>query len=141
MKHRNQQLAQMIEQSAQRPAPGGSMRMSPLLRIDLREESVTEPAEPGGARSVQVLGTIGILVRYLGYCGQWNRLEVKRHQPHAYHCSCTLNFARIASLDLQSQVRLGGTWNRLLLPLRWLAGSADRLVEDAASAHTVFKAR
>ena len=47
MKHRNQQLAQMIEQSAQRPAPGGSMRMSPLLRIDLREESVTEPAEPG----------------------------------------------------------------------------------------------
>ena len=49
MKHRNQQLAQMIEQSAQRPAPGGSMRMSPLLRIDLREESVTEPAEPGGA--------------------------------------------------------------------------------------------
>lgn len=47
LRHRNQQLQTMMEQSAMRPSTAESHSGRPIMRIDLREDIVTEPAAPG----------------------------------------------------------------------------------------------
>ena len=44
---RNQELQVMVDQAASRPQSGHADSTAPFLRVDLREETVTEKAQPG----------------------------------------------------------------------------------------------
>ena len=45
---RNQELQVMVDQAASRPQSGHADATAPFMRVDLREETVTEKAQPGG---------------------------------------------------------------------------------------------
>ena len=44
---RNQELQVMVDQAASRPQTGNAGHTAPFMRVDLREETVTEHATPG----------------------------------------------------------------------------------------------
>ncbi len=44
---RNQELQVMVDQAASRPQSGNAGHTAPFMRVDLREETVTEHATPG----------------------------------------------------------------------------------------------
>lgn len=44
---RNQELQVMVDQAASRPQTGHADATAPFMRVDLREETVTEKAQPG----------------------------------------------------------------------------------------------
>jgi len=43
----NQELQVMVDQAASRPQTGNAGHTAPYIRVDLREETVTEHATPG----------------------------------------------------------------------------------------------
>lgn len=48
---RNQELQVMVDQAASRPQGGSAGATAPSMRVDLREETVTEKAQPGKSSS------------------------------------------------------------------------------------------
>lgn len=59
---RNQELQVMVDQAASRPQTGHADSTAPFMRVDLREETVTEKAQPGSPqllpRIPPLLGTL-----------------------------------------------------------------------------------
>lgn len=47
---RNQELQVMVDQAASRPQSGHADSTAPFMRVDLREETVTEKAQPGSSQ-------------------------------------------------------------------------------------------
>ena len=60
---RNQELQVMVDQAASRPQSGHADATAPFMRVDLREETVTEKAQPGmsPAPASHLFSTLGCL--------------------------------------------------------------------------------